>query len=106
MLVAAAAPVGAQDDVPADGVNTSQQEIDAARIDVVRDDSTSDTIQRIRRDLAIVAATLTGALAIYIWHTSPSRRLRVASRRAAADIDHDDDGGPPNPGPDGRPGLC
>lgn len=82
----AASPVGAQEDVPASDaeaqVNSTQQEIDAAQIDIVRDDDTSDTIQRIRRDLAIVAVALTVALAIYIWHTNPSRRLRVAGRHA------------------------
>lgn len=84
------APVSAQDDTPAADAETrvggSQQEIDAAQIDIVRDDSTSDTIQRIRRDLAIIALVLTAALVVYVWHTNPSRRLRVASRHVDSSV--------------------
>jgi len=49
---------------------------------VVRDDDTSDTVRRIRRDLIVVAGLMTLALVVYVLHTSPSRRLAVASKRA------------------------
>jgi hypothetical protein len=49
---------------------------------VVRDEDTSATIRRIRRDLITVAGVMTFALVVYLWHTSPSRRLTVATRRA------------------------
>ena len=49
---------------------------------LVRDDDTRDTIQRIHLQLVIVAIAMMLALVVYVWHTSPARRLRVASRRA------------------------
>ncbi len=67
---------------------------------IVRDDDTSADVRRIRRDLLIIAGLTTAALAVYVWHTSPTRRVRVASRRAElvlGDLDGPDDGGQPGP---------
>ena len=49
---------------------------------IVRDDDTSDTVRRIRRDLVIVAGVMSVGLGVYVWHTSPSRRVRLATQRA------------------------
>jgi len=71
-------PESTDDTVLVDGEDAQPQST------IVRDDDTSDTVQRIRRDLIILAGVMTLALAVYVWHTSPPRRLAVASRRAAA----------------------
>lgn len=57
---------------------------------VIRDEDTSATIRRIRRDLVIVAGVMTVALGVYLWHTSPSRRLRLATQHAEAILDEPD----------------
>ena len=62
-----------------DGVEEAQPESA-----VVRDEDTSATVRRIRRDLVIIAGAMTLALGVYVWHTSPSRRLRIAARHAEA----------------------
>lgn len=54
---------------------------------VVIDDETSDTVRRIRRELVFVGVVSSAALLVYLWHTSPRRRLRVASRRLHATED-------------------
>ena len=58
---------------------------------IVRDDDTSATVHRIRRDLIVVAAVMTVGLVVYVWHTSPSRRLRIASARAETVLETDDE---------------
>lgn len=57
---------------------------------VVRDDDTSDTVARIRRDLIAIAALTAVGLVVYVWHTSPARRVRVAAGRAETVLDGDD----------------
>lgn len=44
--------------------------------------ATESTVRRSRITLLSIAAAMTVALAFYWWHTVPSRRLRVATRRA------------------------
>ncbi len=44
--------------------------------------ATESTVRRARITLLSIAAAMTVALALYWWHTMPSRRLRVATRRA------------------------
>lgn len=44
--------------------------------------ATEGTIRRVRVTLLSIAGALTVALVVYFWHTMPSRRLRVATRRA------------------------
>lgn len=59
---------------------------------IVRDDDTSATVRRIRRDLIVIAGVMTVGLGVYVWHTSPSRRLRAAAQRAETVLDsHDQD---------------
>ena len=65
-----------------DGVEEAQPESA-----VVRDDDTSATVRRIRRDLVIIAGVMTVALGVYIWHTSPSRRMRIAKSHADTVLD-------------------
>ena len=54
---------------------------------VLRDDDTSATVRDIRRNLIIVAAVTTAGLIVYVWHTSPSRRVRIAAQRAEVVLD-------------------
>lgn len=61
-------------------------------VQVVLDEDTSAVVRRIRRELIVVAIAMTAGLFVFVWHTSPSRRLRVASRRAAATTGPADDG--------------
>lgn len=49
---------------------------------LVRDEDTSADVRRIRRDLLVIAGFMAVALVVYVWHTSPTRRVRVASERA------------------------
>lgn len=85
ILLAVAAPVAAQDgadDPAAEPGVTVADEAAPAEAQLVKDDDTSATVQRIRRELIAIAAVTTVGLVIFVWHTSPSRRLRVATRRA------------------------
>lgn len=50
--------------------------------EIVRDEDSSATVRRIRRDLVVVAIVTTLGLGVYVWHTSPTRRLRIATERA------------------------
>ncbi|MEM7140540.1 MAG: hypothetical protein AAF548_05845 [Actinomycetota bacterium] len=89
VMVGVAAPAGAQDDpAPAPAAVTVLDDAEEARPEsaVVRDDETSDTVRRIRRDLLVVGSITGVALVIYLWHTSPRRRLRIAADRLA-DVD-------------------
>ena len=78
-----ASPAAGQDEPDPTGV-TVLDDTDEAQPDseIVRDDETSDTIQEIRRNLLLMAAAVGVALLIYLWHTSPSRRFRLATARA------------------------
>jgi hypothetical protein len=81
-----AAPVAAQEQ-PEPAEDPAITVIDDAEeaqpeIQVVLDEDTSAVVRRIRRELVVVAIAMAGALLIYVWHTSPSRRLRVATRQA------------------------
>lgn len=87
-----AAPASAQDSPePAPVAVTEVDDAEAAQPEsgVVRDEDTSATVRRIRRDLIIVAGVTSVALAVYVWHTSPTRRVRVAARRANAVLEND-----------------
>lgn len=53
---------------------------DATDIDF---DKNQAGIDRARRTLIAIAALMTVALVAYWWHTIPSRRLRVATKRLA-----------------------
>lgn len=88
MLLFGASPARAQDDdsgtEPAITVVTDGDEA-KPESEIVRDDETSDTIQGIRRNLIVVAIVTAAALVLYLWHTSPSRRFRIAAARVRAD---------------------
>ena len=58
---------------------------------IVRDEDTSATVQRIRRDLLLVAGFTAVGLVVYVWHTNPTRRVRVAAERAETVLGSDDD---------------
>lgn len=45
--------------------------------------ATEGTIDRVRRTLVGIAVATTVGLVAFWWHTSPARRLRVATQRAA-----------------------
>lgn len=78
------APAAAQDDEAPDTTGvTVLDDTDEAQpgSEIVRDHETSDTVQRIRRELILVGIVAAAALLIYVWHTSPARRLRVAAKR-------------------------
>lgn len=70
-FVAVAAPVGAQDD------------------DTFDENETESTIDSIRYQLWGIAAVSGVLLVVYIWHTDPARRQRVAERRRS-DREHAD----------------
>ncbi|MDW3219057.1 MAG: hypothetical protein R8F63_10655 [Acidimicrobiales bacterium] len=82
-----ASPAGAADepDTEPTGV-TVLDDTDEAQPDsaVVLDTETSDTVRRIRRELVTVGVIAAAALLVYLWHTSPRRRLRVAARQLQA----------------------
>ena len=89
-------PVAAQDESevvedpePAEVTVLDDEEEAQPESAIVRDDDTSETVRRIRRDLVIVAGVMTAALVVYVWHTSSSRRLRIASDRADTLLDQD-----------------
>ena len=87
-----AMPALAQDDPEPTGVTILDDGEEAQpESAVVRDDDTSATVRRIRRDLVIIAGAMSVAVAIYIWHTSPSRRVRIATQRAEVILDQPDD---------------
>lgn len=82
VTVLSAAPALAQDEPEPTGVTVLDDGDEAQPdSDIVRDDETSDTVQRIRRDLVVVGGVTAVALLVYLWHTSPRRRLRIAARR-------------------------
>ena len=85
LVLLSVSPATAQDEPEPTGV-TVLDDTDEAQPDseIVRDDETSDTIQGIRRDLLLVAGASAVALVVYLWHTSPSRRFRIATERAQA----------------------
>lgn len=86
------APASAQDGPePAPVAVTEVDDAEAAQPEsgIVRDEDTSATVRRIRRDLIIVAGVTSVALAVYVWHTSPTRRMRVAGRRTDAALEGD-----------------
>ena len=45
------------------------------------ENETEGTIDRVRLQLLAIAAVTGGLLVVYIWHTDPQRRQRVADRR-------------------------
>lgn len=92
-----AAPALAQSDTDTDtdpeptGVTVLDDGEDAQpESGIVRDDDTSETVARIRRDLLIIAGVTAAGLVVYVWHTSPARRVRVAAKRAGVVLDGDD----------------
>jgi hypothetical protein len=80
-----ASPAQAQDEPEPTGI-TVLDDTDVAQPDseIVRDDETSDTIQGIRRNLLLIAGLSGVGLLVFVWHTSPSRRFRIATERARA----------------------
>lgn len=83
-----ATPALAQDETDTSGVTVLDDGEEAQpESGIARDEDTSDTVRRIRRDLIIVALALTFGLVVYVWHTSPSRRVRVAALRAERVLD-------------------
>lgn len=69
VLVGAVAPVAA---------------VAQADTEVFDEDETESTIDRVRTQLLVIAAVTGALLVVYIWHTDPQRRLRVATRRRDA----------------------
>lgn len=90
VIVTFAAPTAAQDEPDPTGV-TVLDDGDEAQPDsgLVRDDETSRTVERIRRELVAVGFVMAAALVVFVWHTSPRRRLRIAAER----LDEPDPGG-------------
>lgn len=89
-----AAPAFAQDDVDPEPTGvTVIDDGEGAQPEsgILRDDDTSATVRDIRRNLILVAAATAAGLVVYVWHTSPSRRVRVATRRAEIVLDATDD---------------
>jgi hypothetical protein len=87
-------PAFAQDEVEPEstGVTVLDDGEDAQpESGIVRDDDTSATVRNIRRNLIIVAVVTAAGLMVYVWHTSPSRRVRIAARRAEVVLDGVDD---------------
>ena len=78
------APAAAQDESDEPAVTVLDDEESQPETQIVLDEDTSAIVQRIRRELVMVALAVTAGLVVFIWHTSPSRRLRVATRRADA----------------------
>jgi hypothetical protein len=80
-----ASPAQAQDEPETTGV-TVLDDADEAQPDseIVRDDETSDTIQDIRRNLLLIAGLSGVGLLVFVWHTSPSRRFRIATEQVRA----------------------
>ena len=94
ITLAWAAPALAQDDPEPEptGVTVLDGGEDAQpESGIVRDDDTSATVRRIRRDLVLVAGLTAVGLAVYVWHTSPTRRVRVAAQRAESVLAGGDD---------------
>ena len=72
MVVAVSIPAGAQDDPSGDP---------AVEVEAFDENESEATVEWVTRSLVGIAAG-TGLLLVgYIWHTSPRRRLRVATRR-------------------------
>jgi hypothetical protein len=89
-----ATPAFAQNDVEPEptGVTILDDGEDAQpESGILRDDDTSATVRDIRRDLVTVAVVTAAGLIVYVWHTSPSRRVRIAARRAEVVLDGVDD---------------
>ena len=91
-LLAAAGHVSAQDTqddhnvVPeADPENTSDSDSADGRRTV--DPESSRELERITLALVAIAVLMTVLLAMFLWHTSPQRRLRVARRRSKAQFE-------------------
>jgi hypothetical protein len=82
-----AAPVAAQGEPDDPAVTVLEDEESLPETQIILDEDTSAIVQRIRRELIVVAVAMAAGLVVFIWHTSPSRRLRVATRRADAAIE-------------------
>ena len=82
-VCAVAGPAGAAEEPADDPGVTVLDDADEAQpeSEVVIDNETSDTVRRIRRELVAAGIVVSVALLVYIWHTSPRRRLRIAARR-------------------------
>jgi hypothetical protein len=94
MTLSCAAPAFAQDEVDPEptGVTVIDDGEDAQpESGILRDDDTSATVREIRRNLILVAAATAAGLVVYVWHTSPARRVRVATARAEVVLDAVDD---------------
>ncbi len=91
-LLVATGHVSAQDTqddynvVPdADPENTSDSDSAGGRRTV--DPESSRELERITLALVAIAVLMTVLLAMFLWHTSPQRRLRVARRRSKAQFE-------------------
>ena len=74
--------VAAAQDVPT--INpVPQTDTEAQGSEMIDFDKNQAEIDRTRRVLVGIAVVLTLGLAMYWWHTMPSRRLRIASKRLA-----------------------
>ena len=82
VTLAFVAPATAQDDDEPGVTVLDEGDESPPETQVVRDDDTSDNVGRIRRDLVLVAVVMSAALVVFAWHTSPSRRVRIATQRA------------------------
>lgn len=98
---AVAGPVHAQDD-PAESQADSQQESqDEQQADypIYNGRSADGEVDLVVTSLMSIAVFMTVMLGLFLWHTSPRRRLLVARRRADSRIDElryligDGDGG-------------
>ena len=74
----------AQDDDPTPTINpVAQTESEVDTSEEIDYDENQAGIDRARRTLIAIAAAMTVLLIAYWWHTIPSRRLRIATRRLA-----------------------
>ena len=83
----AAAPVHAQADDPQRGSQDQSQDEQRADYPLYDGRSADGQVDLVVTSLVLIAAFMTAMLGLFLWHTSPRRRLLVARRRADSRVD-------------------
>lgn len=91
-LLAVAGHVSAQDvqdeyNVVPEADPESTYDSDSAAVRRTVDPESSRELERITLALVAIAVLMTVLLVMFLWHTSPQRRLRVARRRSKAQFE-------------------